>query len=840
MDFKQIKDKLNNEFTGTGRKLVFWYDEKAGFIDDFDNIELDNAKLYKLEKDNLFYTKYFLEMVDTTTNYLIYAPFAKPAIKNNHLADTIHYSKEFFADRVSLIMVDLGIPESLKPVIQKYSKFFGPKDTKDRSERFYDLQVESYTEEIINTAVMCSLCKARTVNFEDVARIVLMDGTLDGNKFLGEFENFEALPAFWLMCEKYFGYTDVNPTLEKLAIALLLTYTNQCMNCDSPKEWGQFTLSFKAGNIIAFVGNLKNNVNYCSKFNNLAKDIAGKTNAEEQISKLPLDALLECDTFELFDKLIIDWLTNRLLEENISATLDSKDIPEICSLRSKKHFRDIYANQYEMLSNAFGIISKADYNAPTTLEAIIRQYRQADCLIDESYRRFYLCFDRLSETEPYEKLSELIENLYTNEYLSEITVKFNDALINDKMFGIPQQNNFYSQFVSPVKEKLVVIISDGFRYECANQLIGILNEDEKFESSEFEYCLSVLPSYTKLGNAALLPHESIEMNPAFKVSIDGLPCDTMEQKQKILQNYAENSVCISYDEFSKMKKAGIRQALANKDVIYFYHNQIDARAEKLSTENEVFEACDEAIKEIHKLIKKLTGEISATRYIVTADHGFLYKRDKLAESDKVTGNKYLTNSFLNKRFIITDQNVAIEGSNTYSMDMVLGDDSGRYVLVPKGADIFKTAGGGQNYVHGGASPQEMMLPVLSIKTAKGYQETKPVKISMISMASKITNLITFLDFLQAENVTDTIKATTYKVLFMSEDNERVSNENTIIADKKDANLQNRTFKLKFIFKNKKYDRAKKYYLVVYDDKNSMEIFRHEFIIDIAFANDFGF
>ena len=35
------------------------------------DIELENARVYYLEQDNQFYTKYFLERVDTTTNYLI-------------------------------------------------------------------------------------------------------------------------------------------------------------------------------------------------------------------------------------------------------------------------------------------------------------------------------------------------------------------------------------------------------------------------------------------------------------------------------------------------------------------------------------------------------------------------------------------------------------------------------------------------------------------------------------------------------------------------------------------------------------------------------------------------
>lgn len=96
LNLKQIVDKLNTEFTGEHCKLVFWYDEAADFADDIDSIELENAKIYKLTKDNQFYTKYFLERMDKTTNYLIYAPFPKPNVRDNHLEDTLLYSMCMF------------------------------------------------------------------------------------------------------------------------------------------------------------------------------------------------------------------------------------------------------------------------------------------------------------------------------------------------------------------------------------------------------------------------------------------------------------------------------------------------------------------------------------------------------------------------------------------------------------------------------------------------------------------------------------------------------------------------------------------------------------------------
>ena len=102
LNLKQIIDRLNAEFAGDTRKLVFWYDDKAEFEEDMQGIRLENAKVYYLQRDNQFYTKYFLERVDTATNYLIYAPFPKPETADNHLEDTLLYSKRFFADRAAL------------------------------------------------------------------------------------------------------------------------------------------------------------------------------------------------------------------------------------------------------------------------------------------------------------------------------------------------------------------------------------------------------------------------------------------------------------------------------------------------------------------------------------------------------------------------------------------------------------------------------------------------------------------------------------------------------------------------------------------------------------------
>ena len=107
LNLKQITDKLNTEFTGDVRKLVFWYDTNAEFAEDVDTLELMNAKVCISNRTTSF-TQNILESVDTTTNYLVYAPFAKPAVRENHLADTLTVFKGIFRRQSSpLLTLDL-------------------------------------------------------------------------------------------------------------------------------------------------------------------------------------------------------------------------------------------------------------------------------------------------------------------------------------------------------------------------------------------------------------------------------------------------------------------------------------------------------------------------------------------------------------------------------------------------------------------------------------------------------------------------------------------------------------------------------------------------------------
>ena len=835
LNLKQIIDRLNAEFTGDTRKLVFWYDDKAEFAEDIESVELENAKVYQLKSDNQFATKRFLEREDTTTNYLIYAPFPKPDVRENHLEDTLLYSKRFFADRASLLSVDLGIEEKYKPIIEKHIKFFA---SKERTQRFYDLEIENFNEENILVGLLSAVCKTRTCSFEEVLRVMITEGSLEDNKFLAEMEKYDLLPSFWKLCEQQFGYTDAKPTLEKLIVTMFVTSTARQLGCEVPTGWKSF-VSYKSGNIIAFLDNLMNSVLYSGRFDELSKHVSDGLNTMSAFAGMQPEMLIDVETFISADQILVKWLIDRLMAEDTGAMLDRVTIPELCEKRMKMHFGKRTKKTYQLLLSAYHLIVAANYSCQDGFKNVIKQYLAKDYQIDQEYRKFYYSFDQIEDTGAFEGLRTLIENIYTNEYLGKIMPKWNEGIQETgALQEMPLQRNFYNRYLRNAKERTVVIISDAMRYEVGQELFKRMLDDPKC-TAKMEAQLSVLPSYTRLGMAALLPHKSMTMTDDFRVLVDDVLCNDLSGRQTVLQKHQANGVCVQFDDIKGLKKNDLRDIFTGMQVVYVYHNQIDARGDKATTEDEVFVACQEAIAEIMDLIRKISTNANTYRFIITSDHGFIYKRDKLSESDKI-GAINDKKAFINRRFIVAQEAVVDEGVQSLSMGLILDNDDTKQVSFPVSSNVFKVAGGGQNFVHGGSSPQEMLVPVLDIKMERGHMETRPAQIALVSIVQKITNLITTMDFIQTDAVSDTVKKTTYKMYFVSEDNEKISNENIYIADSRDADPQKRIFRMRFTFKNKKYDKNKQYYLVVYDDATGIEAFRHPVIMDLAFSDDFGF
>lgn len=83
-----------------------------------------------------------------------------------------------------------------------------------------------------------------------------------------------------------------------------------------------------------------------------------------------------------------------------------------------------------------------------------------------------------------------------------------------------------------------------------------MQADEKCNAS-IGAMQGVLPSYTPLGMASLLPHKTIEYSPFYDVLVDGKACSSTEQREAILKEYKISSKCVQFDSMKTMKQADL-------------------------------------------------------------------------------------------------------------------------------------------------------------------------------------------------------------------------------------------------------------------------------------------
>ena len=179
-----------------------------------------------------------------------------------------------------------------------------------------------------------------------------------------------------------------------------------------------------------------------------------------------------------------------------------------------------------------------------------------------------------------------------------------------------------------------------------------------------------------------------------------------------------------------------------------------------------------------------------------------------------------------------------DGIGHMNLGKMLGNKDERIISYPCGSSVFKAAGsGGLNYVHGGSSPQEMLVPVIDIKMERYHKDTKPVQIQMVSTFQTVTSYDVNVDFIQSEPISDTVKEERFRICFTDDKGQPISNEILYIADKRDITDQKRMFRLRFTLKNIKYDNRKKYPLVVYQAESGMAVFTYPVTIDIASMMD---
>ena len=861
MDLQKIIQDLNRRFAAPlpefyKRRIIFWYDDEREFEDKVEDLVLDNASILVLTGNNTFAAKKLLAVDDTTSNYLVYCPLRYEKPEDNWLINIELYSEEFRADLNSIWMDEMGLPNNatVRRMVKGYRKFF---NSIERRKSVAAMAKSIGTASQLHMAVMASICGIKDAQPSGIIRAVLSQSLdLESNTIYQDFVKYGAQNPFWVMVAQATGYSEGDDVdLGRLATHILLTATTRTMRSEHLAGLDGFISTPHQSYCYDMISDWLQSDDNGSLYD-IARFVEDEARLDQRFDNMEVEDLKDTECFPCINECIL----KHLMKDISNYIINVDTISAIVEKRRTMVWYDNVSCYYEGLLQVANMQAFFHDHASGFHLAQARQiwnaYTTDYYKMDTYYRQFHLAFDR-SLTVSNEVLDDLfkhvvekVEGLYNGWFLNQLGTNWSDVCADElaqhgRILEVSQQEQFYRSRVASYDSRVYVIISDALRYEVAASLTEQLRRETQSKVA-LESVQGIFPTITKFGMAALLPHKELNVVPKANggvyVRADGASTE-MQDRDKVLKNAHSASVALQYKNIIKMKRADRQALVKGMDVVYIYHDKIDEASH--TADNLVFPACDDAIAEIKNIVRIICNEFGGTRIFITADHGFLYTYSPLTEDDKVDKNSFNQQDVeYGRRYAIMQHGAQPD----YLMPVKFIDEKSGYdAFAPRENVRIKMSGGGLNFVHGGISLQEMVVPVIDYQylrsSSKTYQrnrekyDTKPVTVSLLSATRKISNMIFSLNFFQKEAVGDNRSACNYLLYFTDASGKQISDTARIIADKTSDNGQDRTFRCSFNLKSLKYSNQDSYYLVIADESGLQAPQREEFQIDIAFALD---
>ena len=858
MDLDTIIRDLNKRFAAPlpefyKRRIIFWYDEGREFEDKLDDIQVNNAKLLVLTGTNNFAAKKLLNVDDTTSNYLVYSPITYESQEDDWLLNIELYSEEFRADLISIWMNEMELPATpdFRRIMKVYKKFFG---AQPRRAAFTKLNKGITTASQMHLAVMAAICGATDVQPGSIVQSVIRGGTdMTSNDVFQSLRSYGAEEPFWALVKQASGYYEGEDTsIERMITHILLTATTRTLRIEYMAGLDSFISTPHQAWCYDFVSEWIAEEEK-PELTEILRNVEEELNLRKRFQQIPMEDLVRTEVFPCVNECILTQLMTEISNHIINVDVITSTVEKRRTLAWYDEVKYYYEGILQVAKmQAFFLDHSAGFH---TVEArkVWKEYTEDYYHMDTYYRQYHLAFgksltvgnDHLDDL--FKQVTDKVEGLYTHWFLGELGNNWSDACADElaqygRVLEVPQQVDFYGQ-IKDEDNRIFVIISDAFRYEVAASLAEQLRRETQSKVA-LRACAGIFPTVTKFGMAALLPHKELTVEErssgGLQILADGMSTEA-GNRDKVLKTANGNSVALKYTDIAPMKRAERSALVKGMDVVYIYHDKVDEASH--TSDSMVFPACDDAIEEIKNIVRIIRNEFSGTRVYITADHGFLYTYSPLSEDakvDKTTPSEQDVE--IDRRYLITRKGATPD----YLLPVKFMDD--RYdAFAPRASVRIKKKGGGLNFVHGGISLQEMVVPIIEYhylrNDSKAYQrnkakyDTRPVEVGLLSASRKISNMIFSLNFYQKEAVGDNRSAANYLLYFVDSNGKQISDTAKIIADKTNENGQERTFRCSFNLKSLKYDNRASYYLVIADETGLQIPQKEEFQIDIAFAVD---
>ncbi len=770
-----MKDKVENYFKRfTDLRILFFFDESEEYLEEIQKLELKDIQIVFWENNPLsLKCKLTGELRDTKV--LLYLPLSHPnsqeAFHKFALMGLLLANKALQLDNVGAFMEDYALQRHQKALVSKYIKELKYGGVQEVCKSI--LNAANFNEPALQKGLLSSFLKFK--NIENWSMLVAKLLTLTNDSERAELQKvikkigdikIEDEVIKHIKNVTGFSIQKINyESLLQVARSILynkLTQTIATAKSSDPYKVFKIADNTQLTRINQMLYELERHPILKVSFDNLLQNVSNDIKGEKLIEVYGEDA----NFAELNTEMI--WAVISKVQAHITFS-PSEIIKKLEIISLQPNIQQTAGNtikyiiQIAKMQESIGKVTSYILDTP---EDYIKLYTNKLYKIDTSYRRAIAINKNLDLSEIPEKINidalqaalNLSYEKHTDNLNREWLKCLNQFNFNYDNIKVPKQYDFYETEIAPVDQKVVVIISDALRFEAAYELLSEMHGDSK-NTAEMNYMLASIPSKTNVGMAQLLPGKNKIFNGG-DIKIEGISTSSTN-RTKILQLQKPEAQAYQYSEIIGLNQSDKRE-IFKKPLVYVYHDVIDSTGDTKSSERRAFEAVEDTINELKQFIKNLHATNNVSKVFITADHGFLYNDREIEEKDKETLPNLDVVISHNRYYVTIEESMRDLGySIPISATTTFKDDL--FVTIPFSVNRYRKSGVGHQFVHGGGSLQELVVPLIesSRKREEVSKKVTPVLINKGNL--KIVSNILKLNILQENEVSRSAKERTISV-----------------------------------------------------------------------------
>ncbi len=384
-------------------------------------------------------------------------------------------------------------------------------------------------------------------------------------------------------------------------------------------------------------------------------------------------------------------------------------------------------------------VGKTSGDAATWLDAYVTQSGSGWFRLDQAQRRMEAWVANLDE-EPEERPLAVVRRAY-EDAVHAMAEAFTKALgkAGWTVPGALHQTRIWSEVVSDKPKPVAYFLVDAMRFEMGVELAERL---PKTSEVAVRAAVGALPSITPIGMAALMPGASasfsvVEEKDKLGARIDDAFLPDLATRKKHAAARVPKLVDLALDELLSLQPSKLSKKLDGAQVVVVRSQEIDHAGETGFT-FQARQVMDTVIDNLARAIRKLAAA-GIEHAVISADHGHLFfanDRDESMRTDAPGGHTVE----LHRRCWIGRGGATSAGCVRVPASS-LGYASDLEFVFPAATGVFK-AGGDLAFHHGGLSPQELVIPVLRVRTkARGSVRSTAGPVTVSGLPEVVTNRI---------------------------------------------------------------------------------------------------